>query len=348
MDNRKSPSGDPGSFGNERTRSRGAQLTPLVFILTAGLFGASGLSIAQEFSVEGPLQEVNGPPSSVRCNGATIDVSAATFTSPTATLQFSDLNTGDFESSSQGPGFIGGTCIIDGATEPNADTVFVELAENVIVGTAAAVVGAQPPPPATPALFSIFGVNVVPIADCRMPTAKNAAGFFNENGTHPGNGCPGNAAFKELVRNEFGFGIDPATAAGLSAGEGYLGTDSRLYAHTIEAGEGTALNNTPRASIQRAQCRDRGNNRLEIEIRGGCVTNANATVRIERSNGVNVGTATCTVDPEFPGFGVYRFTNSNLQQAGGCPAQFRVCLSCPSADPKPAGTLFDFADSTNR
>jgi hypothetical protein len=37
---------------------------------------------------------------------------------------------------------------------------------------------------------------------------EERAGFFNENGTHPGNGCPGNAAFKELVRNEFGFGID--------------------------------------------------------------------------------------------------------------------------------------------
>jgi hypothetical protein len=181
-----------------------------------------------------------------------------------------------------------------------------------------------------------------------MSTAKNAPGSSTKTARIPGTDARGNAAFKELVRNEFGFGIDPATAAGLSAGEGYLGTDSRLYAHTIEAGEGTALNNTPRASIQRAQCRDRGNNRLEIEIRGGWVTNANATVRIERSNGVNVGTATCTVDPEFPGFGAYRFTSSNVQQAGGCPVQFRVRLSCPSADPKPAGTLFDFADSTNR
>lgn len=257
------------SVSQPRAEHQRTLLRASAIMIATGMFAASNLASAQEFSVEGPLASAT-PPATIVCNGATIDASSATISSPTnPDLNFNEIAAPpEFESNSRGNGFIRGTCIIDGAIEPVADTVFVEVAENVMVGNAGPVVGPQPSPPATPALLSILGVNVVPIADCRMPTAKNAAGLFPATGIHPGNGCPSDPAFKEFARNEFGFGV--GNGGGLSAAEGYLGDDGRLYAHTIETTDGTLLNNTPRVSIQRAQCRDRGNT-LEIEIRGGCI-----------------------------------------------------------------------------
>jgi hypothetical protein len=331
-------------------------------LLCAGMLGASFTAQAQSLlEVEGPLQAVTnlgGGNGSVVCNGSQIEIVAGTpITSPTATLTMEQLaDPTQFPNSGFNPvdgsaraGFIGGTCIILGVRDDvtgvlTASEVFVEIAENVLVGAVTN----------SPALgngaFAVLGTEVVALSDPRMPADKPAAGFYDALGGHAGN--------TEQARNQFGFGVDLNTV-GLpqpdeSSLEGYLGNDGKLYAHTIETTGGTLLATDPRPSALRAECRDRSDRtgRDELEVRGSCVLSVPGVAQTVTFSGHNAdgsliqtytGGANCTPDPLNPAFGIFNLGRDNLTYVGdACPARIRITLTGAAAN------RHHFIDSENR
>jgi hypothetical protein len=317
-----------------------------------GLMGASMFAQAEIFSVEGPLQSITdngGGNGTMVCNGVTLQISPATvINSPTASLTLAQLvSTDPFANSGFNPvsgaaraGFIGSTCIVDGNNDagPNvADSIFVEVAENVLVG-----------PVSNMSPLAVLGAPIELTTDARMPSTKLAAGLFNAAGVHPGS--------VEVIRNQFGFGVDPMSipVGDLSGAEGYLGTDGKLYAHTFESTGGTVVDLTSRASIQRANCRNEpAGGDDSVEIRGGCILPAGVNQRRIQIQGIRAnGTVTqelseagnrpiCTADPEAPGFGLYRLSRDGLTLTNNrCPAQIRARIV--------NGTLFDYSSVDTR
>jgi hypothetical protein len=329
-------------------------------LLAAGLLCASAGAQAQsEASVEGPLTAITnlGGTGSVVCNGSLIQIVAATaISSPSAKLTMAQLaDPTPFPNSGFNPvtggaraGFLGGTCIIDGIRDDvtgviTADSVFVEVAENVIVGAVTN----------SPALgngaFAILGTPVVALTDPRMSATQLAAGFYGPTGVHSG--------ATEVARNQYGFGVDLNTvglpAPDIATAEGYLGSDSVLHAFIIETTGGTPLSLDPRPSATLAQCRDRNvANKDELEVRGGCVLATPGVAQAIQLSGHRADgsliqtyapTVTCAPDPVDPRFGAFRYTASNLNYIGNtCPVRIRVTLS---------GSLDNrrhFIDSVNR
>lgn len=352
-------------------------------LLAAAAVSAAFATTAQAqttFAVEGILESIDTVAGTARCNGTLITLNraavgttpATVITSPTATLGFAQLtDPTPFTNSGFSPltgqarrGFIGGTCIAEGTEAANGrlDTVnlFVEIAENVLVGSTTNAPG-QP--------FAINGVQVVPVTDPRMPAVKPASGYFDQQGRPLLNPLTLQPRM-DVTRNEFGFGVDLASvpARDLSSAEGYLGTDGRLYAHTIETTGGSLLFAEPRASIQRAQCRNEaGGGRDSIEIRGGCLLPAGVTtanVEVFRHDG---GTATrllngnaaqnvaCTVPAGAPAVtaagarqGLFRYRNSALTLANdACPASLAVRLA-RTGNTAATPNIFDFAPTDAR
>ena len=311
-------------------------------VLASALLGLVGYTLnaqAQSSAVEGELREITlasgttQVPTSLLldCGGVKWRLNAQTaITSPTASLSLAQLlSEVEFPgapymigSTVTRKGFRGGTCIINGSLTPNPDKtmnatdVFVELAENVMVGP----------------LFAdgtIMGVQVKSIDDPRMPTVKKSAGQFNADLTHKGS--------TEMIRNEFGFGVSTVPPGDLMAAEGYRGVDGALYAHTIESTGGSVIEpGTPRPSIQRAQCQNAPGNVLRdaIEVRGGCILPGNAVTSTIRLSGLTAAgteqaystTVVCTraLAPTAtnPGMGMYRFAVSRMNLAGdACPTK---------------------------
>ena len=212
------------------------------------------------------------------------------------------------------PGFIGGTAIVTGDSLAGvlyATDVFTDFAENVIVGEATAVTQDEE-------LVTRATVNktiIQPSIDPRMPAGPPI--------------------------NSFGFSIDPTniTAGTLVSAEGYF-ANNRLYYHTFEADAGALINPAiAEVSILRAQCRIRGRNRDELEVRGGTHTPANGRVTIQRLvpnanpllpgtwQNVNPVNVTPVVDATVtPQQGLYRYNASNLNLGAVCPAQVRAIL----------------------
>lgn len=358
---------------------RRARVLPgLAASIAAGLLGLAGPVAAAEFEVEGILSEVVPAGQSadgfrqIVCNGAKIRIrngTATAITSPTAKLTFVQLrDTTKFPYSGHSPlsgaertGFIGGTCIVtgnddtieNGAPVKIADTVFVEIAENVIVGNGRY--------DSTINGFTILGVPIVPLTDARMGSDKTAAGLYKADST----GLLVAPSEKESARNEYGFGVNLNTigvaAPDFSAAEGYLGSDGKLYAHTIETSGGDPLYDessvgtvypVPRASILRAQCRNEaGGGRDRMEIRGGCLmarnSTGNVTVTLASRNAAGavtqtLGTASCVRDPASPQgrYGLYRFQNDRMTLVNNvCPASVSAHVSTP----QPAVVGYDLA-----
>jgi hypothetical protein len=327
-------------------------------LLSAGLLCASAGAQAQSvFSIEGPVTAITdlGGAGNMTCDGAFVQIPAGIpLTSPSAKLTMAQLadptpfpNAGASVTGAARAGFIGGTCIIDGIRDDvtgvlTADTVYVEIAENVLVGAVTN----------SPALgngaFSVLGAPITPLTDPRMSSLKPAAGFYGPTGVHNG--------FVESARNNFGFGVALDTvglpAPDISAVTGYYGSDGVFYAHTIDTTGGTPLVLDPRPSAQLAQCRDRTTaNKDELEVRGGCILSRPGVAQAVSISGHTAagaliqtyGTATCTPDAVDPRFGAYRYTASNLNYIGNtCPVRVRVTLS-GSLDNRR-----DFIDSVNR
>ena len=207
-------------------------------------------------------------------------------------------------------GFIGGTAIVTGDSVSGvlcANDVFVEAAENVVVGESTGTT-------IDVDLISrstINGVIVVPLTDPRTPAGPPI--------------------------NSFGFEIDPFSIPLGSAFSvaGYF-AGGRIYYHTLEADAGNLLDTTsPQVSILRAQCRARndGRSRDELEVRGGAVNPAEGPVTIEylAPDGTWIAVAPSVapvVDPLVsPPQGLYRYTSSSLNFGAICPAQVRAVLA---------------------
>lgn len=212
------------------------------------------------------------------------------------------------------PGFIGGTAIVTGDSLAGvlyATDVFTDFAENVIVGEATGI--AEDDELVTRA--TINKTIIQPSTDPRIPAGPPI--------------------------NSFGFAIDPTNIAegSLVAAEGYF-ANNRLYYHTLEADAGALVNPTvAEVSVLRAQCRIRGRNRDELEVRGGTHTPANGRVTIQRLvpnpnpllpgtwqnvNPINVAPVVDTT--VVPQQGLYRYNATNLNLGAVCPAQVRAVL----------------------
>ena len=155
-------------------------------------------------------------------------------------------------------GFRGGTAIVTGDSSGGVlyASVFVEVAENVVVGEATGTV--NDPQADTILRSTVNNVIVVPLEDPRTPAGSPINGFS--------------------------FAIDPVTIPPGSAFSVAGYADNRIYYHTLEADAGQLINpTTPQVSILRAQCQARsdGRSRDELELRGGTVNPANGRVMIQ-------------------------------------------------------------------
>jgi hypothetical protein len=215
-------------------------------------------------------------------------------------------------------GFIGGTAIVVGESingQVYANDVFSDLFEHVVVGEAT-----NPVTTATGVTrATVNGMIIRRSTDRRMPASPAINGF----------GLRINAD-----------AIDPGT---LVAAEGYfVPAQKTLYYHTIETdGAPLANPNTTQVGILRADCRIRGGGRDEIEVRGGVVNPANATVQIQIPNPTpanpnrftTIGLVTATPDPTTtPPQGLFRANFRTLTIPGGvCPTLVRAVIPAGGA-----------------
>lgn len=230
--------------------------------------------------------------------GVDVNVPASVFssglaTTPTATITTpAQLTTGNLPGRNE-PGFIGGTAIINGtSTLANgfiADDLFVEAAENVVIGVITSVANSD-------GMYScdmaLEGVPLVFSDDSRMPagTPVNGTGFD----IYPCSVIPGNSA----------------------AVEGYFGElDGSLHIFVFESDDADIVATTSgTTTITRASC-DRG----RIEVRGSSTLAAGTAIVHDDDNGVLLGSTALQLDP-VTGTGSYRF-RANV---GGCPLNVRV------------------------
>ncbi|MFO1048261.1 MAG: hypothetical protein U1E52_10235 [Geminicoccaceae bacterium] len=220
-----------------------------------------------------------------------------------------------------GPGFIDGTAIVTGDSLAGvlyATDVFTDFAEHVIVGEATGI--AEDDELVTRA--TVNKTIIQALTDPRMPAGPPI--------------------------NSFGFSIDPTNIAegSLVAAEGYY-ANNRLYYHNLEADAGALINpSVAEVSVLRAQCRIRGRNRDELEVRGGTHTPANGRVTIQRlvpnPNPLLAGTwqnvAPINIAPVVdttvtPQQGLYRYNAANLNLGAVCPAQIRAIMRATANGP---------------
>lgn len=280
---------------------------------------AMAQALLPDVAIEGLIQSFSAPAANevapdgqaivgvMKVMGATIKVPAgAPIHTPTASgLTWEQFTTGNFPGRAE-PGFLGGTAIVTGDSVGGviyADDVFSDVSEHVVVGEATGSVTVDD----GSTRASVNNIPLIPLDDIRMKA-----------------GAP---------INGFGFEVNAAqiTAGTLVSVEGYFAAGKLNY-HTFEA-DGAALINggTPEVSILRAQCRFRGGNRNELEVRGGTKNPAGGQVTIQYSNPASVSgwtSVTPNVTPVVdttvtPSQGLYRYTASNIT----FPANFRVCPS---------------------
>ncbi|MDH4254733.1 MAG: hypothetical protein OEX13_09435 [Gammaproteobacteria bacterium] len=234
----------------------------------------------------------------VNVMGADVVVPAAVFsgglaTSPTATITSpSQLATGSLPGRAE-PGFIGGTAIINGSSSLLggfvADDLFVEPAENVVIGVITSVANSD-------GMFScemsLEGVPLVFSDDSRMPagTAINGTGFD----IYPCSAIPGDSA----------------------AVEGYFGElDGSLHIFAFESDDADIISTASgTTTITRASC-DRG----RLEVRGSSTLFAGQAVVFDDDDNIQLGSTALQLDP-VTNTGSYRF-RANV---GGCPLNVRV------------------------
>lgn len=217
-------------------------------------------------------------------------------------------------------GFLGGTVIVTGDSLNGfiyAKDVFTDMFENVVVGEATGINAAT-------GRVSVQFMDLIPINDPRMPAVP--------------------------PMNIYGFEIDPLTITRgtLVSAEGYFSKSldgENLYYHTIEADsaglkiDATTGKYPTNVSILRANCRVRGRNRDELQVRGGVHSPANGTVTIQVKvpvttanptgwrNAVGArGLTVAVADPATanPLQGEYRFDTSAENFGGTCPPLVRA------------------------
>jgi hypothetical protein len=253
------------------------------------------------------------------------------------------------------PSWVGGTAIVTGTSDDaggkQADTVFLEPAENVLLGRVSKIPDFVKDPltglpvldPVTKLPTYLSGTLEIEDTQVIILGVRNQEHYPPTDVAVPFNPCvPGTG-----VKNDFGFKV-PAEALEVgdeAAAEGWYGDDGKFYAFLVES---TAVLTDPvtGVSINRAQCRNRGGNiGMEWEIRGGVSNPASGTVNIGRPvpdpldptktvyrayTGI---TATATADPAAPGYGTYTFKGNipNGNGNGTCPSTVIVRFSGANA-----------------
>ena len=293
----------------------------------------------QEVEIEGRLEELDKDNSRAKVMGVWVDIVPGTIiTTASGTISAEDLWSTKaipgFTGSERG--FIGGTSIVTGTSDQfgnvTADTFYADTAENVLLGTVRKNVNT-----AGERWFDIEGSKVILLPS--TPTGQSYPAMKkNLDGTHP----LYDARYKgSPMLNEYGFRIKPTTLlpGTLVAAEGHYGKigtppndEKVLFAFVVEATGGElvdAVAANPAVSIQRAQCRERDANTIDLEVRGGVHNpsgNATGNVNIFKPalNGIaraEYGTTPAVADVGT--FGVYDF-DARITTTLGCPAKVRA------------------------
>ena len=324
-------------------------------LLLAGLLAGAAPAWAVPFTVEGRLGAVNA--NSLACNRARIQIGANTvITTPSGVIDKARLldttpfpgrknveppDDGNPDTPPLPPlsAFVGGTCIVSGEDNGSsrvADTVFVEVAENVLVGPVTITPGGP---------FEIMGVPIV---------------LLNGTTGSPGYEPGGRIQAVEPI-NDFGYEIDLATVplGDESSAEGYLGTeDNVFYAHVIQTtgGQAKVAATAPDNRILRGSVSRTSVTTVKLEVRGGCrfmgPANANGTARTQRLNvqvdngkdgagqvvwtnasaptSPTAANVTCTEDTAAPGYGLFRYQLDRYSGYRAVPTMARARV-VPSA-----------------
>ncbi len=276
---------------------------------------APGIASAQVLAeVEGPIDNivVKTATTTITVMGIDITVPNELFANglvhtPTAQLLLPSDLLGAALPGRSVAGFLGGTAIITGVSTPGAPVfnssigatslgtgfvaadVFVEPAENVVLGSVTAVVE----PGTNGALCDIYveGTHAVFSTDTRMPASA--------------------------AINGFGFEVDECgvTLGGAAAVEGYYGTDGKLHIFAFESDDAPIIMSAAGiTTISRASC-DRG----KVEIRGSS-TLANGTATVSDADNLTVLGEAPLIADLVTGTSIYRFR----EDVGSCPNNVRV------------------------
>ncbi|RYD77583.1 MAG: hypothetical protein EOP84_15355 [Verrucomicrobiaceae bacterium] len=296
---------------------------PLIMAALIGQHAYSQAPAALPSEIEGPIDSVrlldNGTVV-MRVMGIRINVRPGTpIASPTAALSLQQLADPTPLPGRTQEGFERGTAIVIGTTNAagviTADDVFVEPAENVVVGVVTENTGGT---------LQLNGMPVSFLADPRIPAAplKNAFGF-------------------EILASS----VLPGTPASV---EGYYaGGVFNAFLMEVE-GNAQLANPNPQISVLRADSRERTPNNErgdEVDVRGA-ITAAHVapgvttqTIRVFRvDNGVQraLGTTIATLDPATPGFASWNFriatTPTNNVVLGSTPTLLRARNISPGAN----------------
>lgn len=215
-------------------------------------------------------------------------------------------------------GFIGGTAIVIGTADfagtITAEDVFVEPAENVILGVVTANGNGT---------FAINNVPIVLLGDPRMP----ALPVRDVNGI-------------EILQSSIPVGSGAST-------EGYF-ANGVFNAFLVEADEGTPVDTTPQITIVRADARERTpNNRRgdDLEIRGTVTmthlpldvsTQSVSIFRVDGTTQTLLGTITATRSVDAPTVGDWRLRMTtpptNDPVLGTAPTTVRAVNISPGAN----------------
>lgn len=278
--------------------------------LAAAASPARAQVLPPDLVIEGPIDGISEDGKAIHVMGIRIRVDSGTFDTPTRLgVPLADMTR---PLPGRASGFLHGTAIVTGGSNGRdvyATNVFSDVNENVIVGE----VTRKDP----------LEVNGLPVVQLPQKPATGTSDFPIPS---------------SQPRNIFGFDISPNTIdeGTLVSIEGYLGTDGKLYWHTLEADAGRPLNLKAEVSILRAQCRRNGNGKDELEVRGAVhpasgrtltspVPNVEiylqgATSPILRATPVIVAPAPATI----AGFYAEYTARSNKLTLGRCPQAITV------------------------
>lgn len=281
-----------------------------VFLLVL-LLGPMPAHAQALLSLEGPIQRVIPDQNAMVVMGVRVTVPPGTpITTPTTTLTaLADLlgNPLPGRIGANGlplPGFVGGTAIINGrvtaAGALTATDVFVEPAENVMIGTITAATCSNANCVGAGNTISINRVRLVPIRDPRL-----AAG---------------------PVTNEFGFAANLAGAANLvgraAEAEGYF-AGGRFNYYLFSVTGAPAANAGAEVSITRARCTEDPAGILLDVLGNTHPSGAGESVTVSDGAGTTFGTQPL-IAADVAGFGAYTFRLRNNAAFSACPANVTV------------------------
>jgi len=274
---------------------------------------------AQILGLEGPITRVLPGSNQIVVMGARVTVPPGTpITTPTTNL--TDLAgaanpltllVGDpLPGRGTTPGFIGGTAIINGRVGATgtmtATDVFVEPAENVMIGAITEAVCTNARCAGAGNILRLNGAKMAPIRDPRLAA--------------------------EPIHNQFGFEVNltGANLVGSAAeSEGYFAGGRFNYFLLAITGAPLANPNQREVSILRAQCRDDAGG-IQLDVLGAVHTPARGVVAISDAND---GTVFGTQNTIAAGgrFGSYTFRLRNDPAFNTCPTSVTAQVGTASA-----------------